>query len=71
MMNKCVCVFNNSNKTELRHFIEDCELNRINLIRPFVDGDVSCTVTTVFFLEFQNLVDLIDTSLNCATQNNI
>lgn len=55
----------------LRHFVEDSELNGVDLVRPLLDGDVASAVAAVFLLEFQNLIDLIDSPLDSAERNQI
>lgn len=56
------------NLSDLRHLVQDRELYRVDLVRPFFDGDVACSMTTVFLLELQNLVDLVDAPLDCAVK---
>lgn len=53
-------------KYNLGHLVKDGKLYGVDLVRPLFYCNITSAMATVFLLELQNLVDLIDAALDCA-----
>lgn len=50
----------------LRHLVENSELNGVDLVGPLFNCNVASAVAAVLLFQLQDLVDLIDSALDCA-----
>lgn len=57
-----------SGRADSGHFIDDSQLQRLNLIRPFLHCCVAGSASGLL-VQFQHLIHLVDATLNRTIQN--
>ena len=69
MVFDCLIVLIRKHPSNPLNFVENRQLHGVDLVGPLFDGNITCATTTIFLIQLQHLVHLIDAPLNCVIQN--